>query len=344
MKVKKLMAAALVGSMALSLAACGGDTSTTTEENTSGESTAESTEAGDGNYNISVILKTTASEYWGYVKAGAEAYQKDHPNVTVSVKGASSETAYEEQLNMIDTELNNASNDGFVIAPLQSDMVANMISGQTKPIAAVDTDIDAPEVFTFVGTGNEEAGKLGGAAAVEAAKAAGWTDIKAIEICGVQGDATNEARKAGYKAGIEEAGGTFLEDETQYADATADKAVNCMEAIMQTHPEGIAIICANNDDMAMAAARTAKSNAAYANTIFLGFDGIQAACESILNGELSMSVAQQGYEMGYKAVEAVVNKLDGATDIADFIDSGAAVVDSSNAQERMDTLKGYLGE
>ena len=72
MKVKKLMAAALVGSMALSLAACGG-TETTPEENTTGESTAESTEAGDGNYNVSVILKTTASEYWGYVKAGAEA-------------------------------------------------------------------------------------------------------------------------------------------------------------------------------------------------------------------------------------------------------------------------------
>ena len=93
MKVKKLMAAALVGSMALSLAACGG-TETTPEENTTGESTAESTEAGDGNYNVSVILKTTASEYWGYVKAGAEAYGKEHPNVTVSVKGASSETAY----------------------------------------------------------------------------------------------------------------------------------------------------------------------------------------------------------------------------------------------------------
>ena len=341
MKVKKLMAAALVGSMALSLAACGG-TGTTPEENTTGESTAESTEAGDGNYNISVILKTTASEYWGYVKAGAEAYGKDHPNVTVSVKGASSETAYEEQLNMIDTELNNASNDGFVIAPLQADMVANMIKGQTKPIAAVDTDIDAPEVFTFVGTGNEAAGKLGGAAAVEAAKAAGWEEIKAIEICGVQGDSTNEARKAGYMAGIEEAGGDFLEEETQYADATADKAVNCMEAIMQKFPDGIAIICANNDDMAMAAARTGKANPNYANTIYLGFDGIQAACQSILKGELTMSVAQQGYEMGYKSVEAVVQKLDGATDIPDFIDSGADVVTLDNAQERMDTLKGYL--
>lgn len=342
MKVKKLMAAALVGSMALSLAACGGS-GTPAEENTTGESTAESTEAGDGNYNISVILKTTASEYWGYVKAGAEAYGKDHPNVKVSVKGASSETAYDEQLGMIETELSNASNDGFVIAPLQADMVKTKIAGQTKPIAAVDTDIDAPEVFTFVGTGNEEAGKLGGAAAVEAAKAAGWEEIKAIEICGVQGDSTNEARKAGYMAGIEGAGGDFLEEETQYAEATADKAVNSMEAIMQKFPEGIAIICANNDDMAMAAARTGKANPNYANTIYLGFDGIQAACESILKGELTMSVAQQGYEMGYKSVEAVVNKLDGATDIPDFIDSGATVVTAENAQERMDTLKGYLG-
>ena len=99
---------------------------------------------------------------------------------------------------------------------------------------------------------------------------------------------------AGYKKGIEEAGGTFLDAEVQYADAVADKAVSSMEAIMQNHPEGIAIICANNDDMAMAAARAAKGNPAYENTIFLGFDGIQSACKAILNGELTMSVAQQG--------------------------------------------------
>ena len=43
-----------------------------------------------------------------------------------------------------------------------------------------------------------------------------------------------------------------------------------MEAIMQNHPEGVAIIACNNDDMAMAAARTASGHAAYANTIFLG--------------------------------------------------------------------------
>ncbi|MFR4972558.1 MAG: hypothetical protein ACLUB2_03720 [Butyricicoccus pullicaecorum] len=57
-----------------------------------------------------------------------------------------------------------------------------------------------------------------------------------------------------------ESGGD-MEEETQYADAAADRAVNAMEAIMQTHPEGVAIICAHNDDMATTA-RAAASNPA----------------------------------------------------------------------------------
>ena len=297
--------------------------------------------AQEEHYKISVILKTTSSEYWGYVVAGANAYGKDHPNVTVEVKGATSETAYDEQMNMIETDMQNADIDGYVIAPLQADMVANMISGQAKPIVAVDTTIDAPEVLSFVGTDNEAAGKLGGAAAARLAKERGWEEIKCIEIAGVQGDSTNEARMRGYKAGVESEGGMFLSDEIQYANAVADQAVNCMEAIMQNHPEGVAIICANNDDMAMAAARTAAGNKAYENTVFLGFDGIQSACQSILAGEETMSVCQQGYLMGYQAVDAVVRALKGET-IEKFIPADATVVDPSTAQARLEELQGYL--
>ena len=335
---KRLLAMLLTGALCASMAACssGGSSSTGTE------SGGESAEGGSGSYKISVILKTTASEYWQYVQAGAEAYEAENPNVQVEVKGAPSETSYQEQLNMIQTDLA-GDYDGFVIAPLQADMVANLIKGQTKPIVAVDTKIDAPEVISFVGTGNESAGALGGKAAVEAAKEAGWTDIKAIEIAGVQGDTTNTDRMNGYMKGIEEAGGDFLEDEVQYADAVATKAVDAMNGIMSRYPDGIAIICANNDDMAIAAAKAAadSGNEAYANTIFLGFDGIQSACDAILEGRLTMSVAQQGYEMGYMAVEAVVNNLNGE-EVEEFIDSGADVVTADNAQERKETLQGYL--
>ena len=141
---KRLLAMLLTGALCASMAACssGGSSSTGTE------SGGESAEGGSGSYKISVILKTTASEYWQYVQAGAEAYEAENPNVQVEVKGAPSETSYQEQLNMIQTDLA-GDYDGFVIAPLQADMVANLITGQTKPIVAVDTKIDAPEVHVL---------------------------------------------------------------------------------------------------------------------------------------------------------------------------------------------------
>lgn len=357
---KKLLAICMAGALVASLAGCGSKggqaaetTSAAASETTSaaaseatGASASETTAApggAAGALNINVILKTTASEYWGYVMAGAQAYAKDHPEVKVDVQGASSETAYDEQLNIIETNMAANKYNGFVIAPLQADMVVTKIAGAKLPIIALDTKIEAPEILSFVGTGNEAAAKEGGKAAVEAAKAAGWTDLNAIAISGVQGDSTATARLAGYKAGVEEAGGKLLENETQYADAVADKAFASMEAIMQNHPEGVAMIVCNNDDMAMAAARAAAGNAAYEKTIFCGFDGIQSACEAILAGEETMSVAQNAYDMGYKAVGACVDAINGKQ-IESFIDSGSKMVTIDNAKEHLDTLKGQLGQ
>ena len=336
---KRLLAMLMTGAMVASLAACGGGSTTGGDTQTSDN---KGGDTASGSCSVDVILKTTASEYWRYVKAGAEAYAKDNSDVKVEVKGATSETAYDEQQNMIETDLNSGAYDAFVIAPLQADLVKTLIAGKSDPIIAVDTNIDAPEVLSFVGTGNEDAAALGGKEAVKAAQDAGWSEVKAIAISGVQGDGTATARLTGYEKGITEAGGEFLKDEIQYADAVADKAATSMEAIMQNHSEGVAIIVCNNDDMAMAAARAAKGNAAYAKTIFVGFDGIQSACNAILAGEETMSVAQEAYDMGYKAVEAAVKAVNGET-LDKFIDSGCSVVTKDNAQERLDTLKGYIG-
>lgn len=344
--MKKRILALLVSlSLCFAFAACGEKTNE--QPNSSAPAASDDavspkdTDSSDA-LNINVILKTTASEYWGYVVAGAEAYSKDHPNVKVTVQGASSETAYDEQLNIIETNLASGQYDGFVIAPLQADMVKTKLAGVESPVIAVDTAIDAPEVLSFVGTGNEAAAYEGGKAATKLAKERGWTELKAISISGVQGDSTATARLDGYKKGVEEAGGEFLEQEIQYADAVADKAYASMEAIMQNHPEGVAMILCNNDDMAIAAANAAANNDAFKDTVFLGFDGIQSACTAILNGQETMSVAQNAYEMGYMAVEACVKALQGEA-IETFIDSGNAIVTKENAQAQLDSLKSYLG-
>lgn len=337
------MAITLAASM---LGACGSSSSDGSSESTSSVASGStaSGNASGSELKIQVILNTLSSEYWSYVQAGAEAYGEENEGVSVEVVGPPSETSYDEQANMIETAVGSGEYDGLVISALQPDTVATKVADADIPIIAVNTPIDnCDKIISFVGTGNVEAAAEGGKAAVEAAKEAGWTDIKAIEIAGPQGDVTVEQRLEGFQKGVEEAGGEFLADEVQYADSVADKAVNSMEAIMQTHPEGVAVIVCHNDDMAMAAARTAKGNAAYENTIFCGFDGIQSACEAIISGDETMSVAQDAYGMGYKSVEACVKAINGES-VEENIDTGCEIITSENAQEHLDELKGYLSE
>ena len=276
---KRMISLLLVGLMLLSLSACGGG-----GDSSAGGSSGDK----EGAYKMSVILKTTASEHWQLIMAGCRKFESEHPDVVIDITGPANETSYDDQQNMIETTLNNSEVDAIIIAPLQSETAATLIAGATRPVFALDTNIDAPEIVSFIGTGNEAAAKLGATEAVKAAKAAGWETIECIEIAGVKGDATNTARMNGYTAGVNENGGTF-----------------------------------------------------FADTIFLGFDGSTGACQAILDGLLTMSVAQQPYEMGYLACQTAYDKLQGK-DVDAVVDPGIEVISPENAQARIDKVNGYL--
>lgn len=65
---------------------------------------------------------------------------------------------------------------------------------------------------------------------------------------------------------------------------------------------------------------------------------ISSAIEAVQSGSLGMDIAQLGYDMGYKAVEAAVAVLEGNT-VDEYIDSGAKVVDASNADDYIADMK-----
>lgn len=332
---KRLLAALVSGAMLISaLAGCGSSGAQTSGDDSAGQTANQ-------DYHIKVILKTLASEYWQYVGNGCRQAGEDL-GVTVDVLGASSETAYDEQLSMIETTLSSSDCDAMVVAPLQAETVATQIAGTDLPIVAIDTAINSDKVLSFVGFNNEELAAMGGKAAVEAAKDKGWDKITAIGIMGVQGDSTSEARIAGFKQGIAEAGGEYLSAETQYADSVADKAVTCMEAIIQAHPEGVSIIVANNDDMAAGAARAAAAFPAYKDTIFVGIGGNLAGIDAILAGQETMTVAVDGYDVGYLGVQAAVDALNGKT-LEKFIATDATIVTAENAAERRAEVEKRLG-
>lgn len=330
---KKLLAMTLASAMlASALAGCGGSSASTDN----GGSSADSGDA----YNISVIVKLTDSHF-NKVMAGAKAYADEHDNVNVDIQSPTAATSYDEQVNMIETAVGNPSTNAIVVAPLQSDSASTLIANTDKVVIALDTDFASEKKSAFVGTGNESASKEAAVAAVKKAQDSGVDKPTVLIVTGVQGDETHDARMNGYKAGVEEAGGEVVE--VQYCDGMAEKAATAMESVMQKFPDGIDIVLSSNDDMAMSVVKIIKDsgNAKYANTIVCGFDGNQSAIQAIKDGSLAMDVAQNGYDMGYRAVEAAVKCLQGET-VDAFIDSGVQVVDSANVDSYIDdqTAKG----
>src|SRR5699024_7712541 len=115
---KRILSSVLASGMMVSmLAGCGG---TTTGTDTTGSGDTASAEEP---LQISVILNTLASEYWGYVQAGAEADDAEHDDVEVTVSGPTAETMFDEQQNMVETALTSGACDGLVISALQVDTV-----------------------------------------------------------------------------------------------------------------------------------------------------------------------------------------------------------------------------
>jgi len=328
--MKKTLIAAIAAT-ALALSACTMGAGEAGSDAT-GSSDSGSPAAG-GDIKVGVVLKTLSSEYWSYVAAGVNA-AGDELGVDVQLQGAASETAYDEQTNMIETMLADNSLSAVVIAPLQPDSVVSVLGGTEKPILFVDTDAPYEKKISYIGTGNQVAAKAGGEVAAEMA----GEGATAVWIGGVQGNTTSDEREAGFTEGLESGGVEVIVN--QYADGLADKASSVMENVLTSEPD-LKVVITNNDEMAAGAARAAQS--AGKDLVIFGFDGIQAGVQNVIDGTVAGTVAQDPYGMGYQAVEAAVAAAKGET-VEEFIDTGSTVITKENAEEYLATLQKQLGE
>ncbi len=69
-----------------------------------------------------------------------------------------------------------------------------------------------------------------------------------------------------------------------------------------------------------------------------GFDGISSGVQAVVDGQISCTVAQDPYNMGYQAVVSMVDALEGK-ELPEFIDTGCNVITPENAEEYLAKLK-----
>lgn len=333
--MKKFFALILALVMALSLVACGGgDTKTEDPAPADGNEATEPAAAGD--VEIAVVLKTLASEYWGYVKAGCDAAAADL-GVKVTVVGPGAESEIEQQVAMIEQQI--ASCDAIICAPNDAGAAAAALQAAIDagiPVLSVDTNVGIAGQTSFVGTSNVDAAYEGGIWAIDTV----GTDAKAVIIYGQEGDNTSNMRREGYEKACEEKGVEVLS--ALSGNNLTDGATKAMEDLLNTYPDQIDIVLCHNDDTAIGAMNACKS-AGVSDITIVGFDGNASAVDLILAGELvKATVAQQPYEMGYQAVEAALKAINGES-VDEVINAPVQVVTAENGQAYLDNLASMKG-
>lgn len=283
---------------------------------------------------IAVVLKAINSDYWKQVKAGAVDAGKAL-GVEVQVVGPNAETDIAGQTSMMEDQIVKGVS-ALVVAPSQPSAALSTFDKADAakiPVVLIDTDANWNKKKSFVGTGNEAGGKVGGDFIAKSLKAG--DDI--VMIRGALGDATHDQRIKGATDALTAAG--IKVSAVQPADSDRNKAMSVMENLLQTHPKVKAVFC-SNDEMALGAVRALKA-ANKTDVIVVGFDGSPDALNSILAGELTASVAQSAYNIGKFGVEVGVKLAKGET-VDARVDTGTNLIVKDNAQKAKDDLAKML--
>lgn len=288
----------------------------------------------DGELEVGVVLKALNSDHWKFVEAGAKAAGEEY-GVKVNVLGPPAETQFMEQVSMMEDQLTQGV-DALLVAPSQP-ASAKPTFEQAKasgiPVLLLDTDADFEDKVSFIGTGNYEAGRLG---AEFIAKQVKKGDTVAI-IRGAKGDNTHDDRTKGAEEVLKEKG---IKVVVQPADSDRAKGASVMENILTAHPD-VTAVYATNEEMALGALRTVQDK--NKDVLVIGFDGTPEGLESVKNGGLTATIAQDPYMIGYLGVESAYKNAKGEK-VEKRIDSGAEVITKETVEEKMAKLNEYLGK
>ena len=292
-------------------------------------------EADDGKIKIGYVVKDNTGDYWKIVQAGAMAAAKDF-DVEVFFNGPNAETEVMQQVSMMEDMITKKV-DALVIAPSQPKTAISVFNSADSagiPVLLADTNADWDKKITFLGTGNEAAGKIGGE--YIAKKLGKGAEI--VIVRGALGDLTHDQRSNGA-ANAAKAAGCKVAD-IQPADSDMAKAMDVMENMIQANPNIKGVFC-TSDAMAIGANRAVEKSGK--NIVVIGFDAIPVAVEEIMKGKTFVgSVAQSPYNIGYMGVENAIKAAKGES-VAKRIDTGAKMIDATNVKAYSDDLKKMLG-
>lgn len=281
---------------------------------------------GSEQHTVALVAKSTETEFWLSVFAGAEAAATEY-NLKLSVSGPETEEDYEAQNRMV-AEAVAAGAEALVFSAIDYENNASAIDDAARAgvkIVAIDSSVASDMVSTYIGTDNYAAGQMAAQAALDRVEGELVVGIVNYDISSANG----QERERGAVALLDESGRAevvavinTLAEAGQARDDTAD--------MLAEHPE-INVLLAFNEPTSVGAAE-AVSELGLSESVFLvGFDSNVATVDGLQEGSVDALVVQNPYAMGYLGVESAYKLLSGQGDsLESTVDTSTQVVDREN--------------
>lgn len=249
---------------------------------------------------IGLSVSTLNNPFFVSMKDGVEK-EAETNGMDVVVVDAQNDAA--KQINDVE-DLIQQGVDVLLINPTDSAAISTAVQSANSlgiPVITLDRSAEKGEVATLVSSDNVKGGEMAAKYLVDQL----GEGAKIAELEGVPGASATRERGKGFH-NIADAKLDVIAKQTANFDRT--EGLNTMENLLQGNPD-IEAVFAHNDEMALGAIQAIQSSGK--EVLVVGFDGNEDAINSINDGKLSATVAQQPEEIGALAVNAGVDVLKG---------------------------------
>ena len=270
---------------------------------------------------IGVAPKGTSSVYWEGAHAGALA-AGERFDVDILWNGPPDETEYARQIQIVETMLNRQVS-GLVISPSDENALVGVVQRAQAagvPVAVFDSGLASDDYISFVSTDNRQAGVMGAETVNELVGGSGEVGM----VMQVAGSASTSRREEGFTAALAERFAGLEIVNRQYCQADRARALAVAEDMLTAHPNLAALFC-SSEAATLGASQALRARSAAGRVRLVGFDSSPRLQKGLADGVIDALIVQDPYGMAFKAVETIIQALDGQTPPKQ-IDSPARVV------------------
>lgn len=277
-------------------------------------------------YSVALVAKSTETEFWLSVFAGAEAAATEY-NIRLDITGPETEEDYEAQNRMI-AEAVSAGADALVFSAIDYENNASAIDAAAEAgvkVVAIDSSVASGMVSTYIGTDNHAAGRMAAQAALDGVEGQLTVGLVNYDISSANG----QERELGARELLGESGRAEVVAVINTL-AEAGQAQKDAEAMLREHPE-INVLIAFNEPTSVGAAYAVDSLDLSESVFLVGFDSNVATVDGLQDGCVDALIVQNPYAMGYLGVESAYKLLsDRGEELETVVDTSTQIVDREN--------------